>query len=219
VGDGANEFIQWLSGLSLSTAQANAIVIKSGGDIKLEDGGDIIMESTTTSPSRIIWQGSNYNIEQSLRGDNSISGASSTTISNLTTGAIYRLTFVLTVSTEAILQLRFNGDSGANYYSGYHWSGHNSASATHGHASGTGMNQHSIARNGTTYNGSVTFSTKQGDGTVVVASWLISGYVGTGDFYGQYGGGYYDGASNLSSVTLLPATGTITGKVFIERLM
>lgn len=55
IGDGANEYFKYVSGtgISVSTAQANAITIKSGGNINLEAGGDLIMISNTTNPARI----------------------------------------------------------------------------------------------------------------------------------------------------------------------
>ena len=45
VGDGANEYLKYVqgTGLSLSTAQANAITVKSGGSIEIEYGGDILL--------------------------------------------------------------------------------------------------------------------------------------------------------------------------------
>ena len=45
VGDGADEYLKYVkgTGLSLSTAQANAITVKSGGSIEIEYGGDILL--------------------------------------------------------------------------------------------------------------------------------------------------------------------------------
>jgi len=57
VGDGSNEYLKYIqgTGLSLSTAQANAITIKSGGDIKLESGGDINLTPSDSNPALIKW--------------------------------------------------------------------------------------------------------------------------------------------------------------------
>jgi len=57
VGDGSNEYLKCIqgTGLSLSTAQANAITIKSGGGIKLEAGGDVILTGDSSNPAKTIF--------------------------------------------------------------------------------------------------------------------------------------------------------------------
>jgi len=64
VGDGSNEYLKYIqgTGLSLSTAQANAITIKSGGDIKIEAGGDIVLGGNDTAPGKIIFDGSSNDL-------------------------------------------------------------------------------------------------------------------------------------------------------------
>jgi len=56
-GDGANEYFQYVqgTGVSISTAQANAITIKSGGSITLEAGGDLIMNGADANPALLKW--------------------------------------------------------------------------------------------------------------------------------------------------------------------
>ena len=51
VGDSGNEYFKYVkgSGIELSTAKANAITIRSGGSIKLYDGGDIVF-TTVDAP-------------------------------------------------------------------------------------------------------------------------------------------------------------------------
>ncbi len=56
-GDGANEFLKYVtgSGVSISTAQANAFTIKGGGSMTLEVGGDINFGLSDANPSLLKW--------------------------------------------------------------------------------------------------------------------------------------------------------------------
>jgi len=65
VGDGSNEYLKYIqgTGLSLSTAQANAITIESGGSIKLKAGGDIKLIGSDTNAGKLILDGTDVDVE------------------------------------------------------------------------------------------------------------------------------------------------------------
>ena len=56
-GDGSGEYFQYVpgSGVEISTANASAITIKSGGSISLEAGGDLNFGLSDTNPSLLNW--------------------------------------------------------------------------------------------------------------------------------------------------------------------
>ena len=67
VGDGSTEYFKFDgTNVELSASKANALTIKSGGDILLEGGGDLILTPDDSSPAKIIFKDSGagtYDIE------------------------------------------------------------------------------------------------------------------------------------------------------------
>lgn len=58
-GDGSNEYFQFDgTNVEMSVSKADALIIKSGGNIKLESGGDLILEPHDSSPAKIIFEDS-----------------------------------------------------------------------------------------------------------------------------------------------------------------
>jgi len=62
-GNGANRYLNWDgSSLFLSTDQQSAIVVKSGGSIEIQGGGDLLLIGNDTNPGKILFSGSSYDV-------------------------------------------------------------------------------------------------------------------------------------------------------------
>jgi len=73
-GDGSNEYLFYDpgNGVSISTAQANAITIKNGGSFKLEGGGDVILTGHASNPAKIKFEVGLNDFEMSSDGSTAI---------------------------------------------------------------------------------------------------------------------------------------------------
>ena len=75
-GDGSNNYFQFDgTNVTISTSVADAIIIKNGADIKIEDGGDINMIGDDTSPSQInfIHDVTSFNLKTNRTGSSYLS--------------------------------------------------------------------------------------------------------------------------------------------------
>lgn len=132
----------------------------------------------------------------------------------LTPGTHYKIIFSMAQNTSnGITYLRFNADSGTNYK----WSANafntNGASVS---ASNNGDTEIQIS-GGTAVGagdyavGEIDFNTVPGDNTVVYGTYSNSLSDANPFLVSVAGALKYDGGSDLSSVTILPSAGTITG--------
>lgn len=138
------------------------------------------------------------------------------TVTSLVSTGIYRVTLRLYGGTT--IRVRFNEDTGANYDYHYHYSGKVSNSASHTVATGSGqtyivcaptMSVHFVTE--------IIFGSSPSDSTVVVMNSQTSGFATNQDFYQSSATGWYDGASSLTSVTILTASNS-DGTGTIERI-
>ena len=143
--------------------------------------------------------------------------AASSSVITVSSGGLYQVDFYL--STDDFLSVRVNADSGSNY--SYTFSKINSVAvySDESSLSATGMK----------------ISQDAGVSGYVVGSFIFCGLIGDNQKAGlvgtstslsssslhytinRYGGGY-DGAAEVTSMTIYPDSGTITGKIVCERL-
>lgn len=144
------------------------------------------------------------------------STSSQETVTGLEKTGIYRATLRLYGGTT--VGVRFNADSGANYDYHYHYSGKVVDVASHTVASGSGqtyivcaptMSVHFVTE--------IIFGASPSDTTVVVVNAQTSGFATNQNFYQASATGWYDGASDLTSVTFLTIANS-NGTGTIERI-
>lgn len=126
----------------------------------------------------------------------------------------YRLVGRVTVSSTDVIVCRFNGDSGANYAVVQNVI---DQAGTNNPAASTGSNQITLSNGSTAgdlINLAIEFETEQGDNTRVMVETSTTRINSARTAFNRFvGGGFYDGASALSSITLLTyiGGGTMTG--------
>lgn len=140
----------------------------------------------------------------------------STFATALTPGKRYRVTGSMKVSSTDILGVRFNGDSGTNYGSIQNATDQTPANTPLASAGSTQI----IVSSGGAANDTIMFSfefeTESGDDTRVQVDANSTRINAARTAYNRFsGGGFYDGAAALSSVTVFNynAAGTETGKL------
>ena len=130
------------------------------------------------------------------------------------TGFVYKLEYELTTSGNARLLVRFNADSGNNYVSQYSWIdalGNPDSDISLIDSAMLGYNTAGSFMHGEC-------KIKQIDGTTNV-SVLGSAYATVAAGIANFTcGGVYTGALALSSITILPDAGTLTGRVNLYRI-
>lgn len=145
--------------------------------------------------------------------------SASTTItfsSALSPGKRYRITGSVKVSSTDVMAMRFNGDSGANYGSTQTASDQTPAITPLASSGSTQIILSSGGAASDTITFSVEFETENGDNTRVQAIADSSRINSARTAFNRFiGAGFYDGAANLSSVTIFNynAAGTYTGKL------
>ena len=147
---------------------------------------------------------------------------STLSFTGLTATSTYRLTGTYRqITSNGIALIRFNSDSGAGLYK---WAvNYHSDAAAGGNEGSTGDTE--IQMTGTSSVGAglaatlmFTFGADPGDTTRVLVRGTIGYRTATPETYTAEFGGYYDGASALTSVQVLPSAGTITGNFILEKL-
>ena len=143
------------------------------------------------------------------------------TISGLSPGKLYKAVMIWeSVTNITFVKIRFNVDSGNNYNDHYIQTSNTSLGAGQ-HTGVSGIvpipsYQVVVGEPGIL---EFTFGTKPGDNTIVLVSGHFFGNDSTPLIEATFGG-TYDGASNLSSITILEngGGGTMTGKLVIYEL-
>lgn len=142
-----------------------------------------------------------------------VSASSTFTISNLSPSVNYFFLFnYLQNTSNGNLEFRFNADSGANYYFNFI-----SGDSGGGFLQGAGGGQTFIQANTTHGSGKYSqvrldFQTVPGTNTSVQTIMYGSFYyLGVPNYSPFLTTGFYTGASNLTSMTVLPSAGSMTG--------
>lgn len=155
-----------------------------------------------------------------------VSGATSTTFSDLSTGTIYRMEIAVKQnSAQATYKLLFNSDTSSAYlYAARRLDSVSNISTLY---SGGPDTQAYISYNSAgldvytdkPYLGGFTFRSTPGDDTDVLVKDLGAVYIDSNSRMETiFGGGvYYNGSSNLSSVTIEASAGSFTGTVLLFR--
>lgn len=155
--------------------------------------------------------------------------ASKTSTATIAKGKSYRISFsdgLLQNTTAGYLYVRFNGDSGNNY--GWNTTT-NAATFTYPFSAGYGVSgtsnigldyeaNSSHCKIGSAHFGHFEFAAYTGDGSIIVLNGKSSYLRTDGTFVSVTCGGYYDGASDLSSITIGTSAGTLTGTASIQEL-
>jgi len=175
---------------------------------------------TATSSSAANWQTpSSPGTDFTFLEAQTPTAASSFTFSEaLVPGDHYKVIFRAIQNTASgDLEVRFNGDTGANY----------SFAAAGLVSSGSGATDNSNAANfvrltntvpaGDYQTGEFDFSTVPGDNTLVQGNSAVV-YKSSTNIVSLHGGFQYDGGSDLSSLTILVNAGTITGTFKLYRI-
>lgn len=157
-----------------------------------------------------------------LVASSSVSAVTSTTFSGLATSTRYMVRWkVLQNTSGGMMRVRFNGDTGTNYFVAQHSSqSSGAAAATFGDEVATSTpltysNQTISASQAG--QGEFEFTHERDTTTVLLIS--KSTYITSGpDLVIADGAGYYDGASDISSLTFFTSAGTYTGTFFLYRL-
>jgi len=139
------------------------------------------------------------------------SAAANFTISGLSPNINYKLFLNLNNSGASNFTVTFNGDTGTNYKTNY--------SVVQGGATAvgnlTGLAGFSIGGGAGDAHHEISFSTAQSSAKIVN---LVTRGILVNGTYMIAQAGYYSGASNLSSMTISLATGTMTGTASLYRL-
>ena len=216
----------------LSTANSSVLVTSGAGVPSLsttlpavEAGSCTCTDPTTSSSASINTALANIN---GLAGSGGLtlvassapSAASSVTFTGLSPGIFYYLIISYKQNTSnGYPRLRFNSDTGATAYNNtsfYYYSGGISY-----YASGTTSaiqltNAAGLVDANAQYFGWCDFTTYAGDNTKVFLTCMRT-YITETLWVSGGGNGIYNGGSNLSTLTLSPSAGTITGNVRLYK--
>jgi len=145
--------------------------------------------------------------------------SSALTVSSLVAGNTYKFIVSGVQNTAAALHLlTFNADAGANYaYSGIGGTATGAGAWADNSANDIRFKGGNDVAATATFQFDITLKTKQGDDTYVDVTFNCMQQEGTNIYCGA-GGGWYNGASALTSLTLTPDAGTITGSWKLYRM-
>lgn len=141
------------------------------------------------------------------------SAASSSQFTSLDTGGQYKIRYRLTLSTSSTLKISFNSVSTTGYYVIYEIT-YTAANLN----TGSGTNTILLNYTGRTYHvGEFTFGTINDTEEVLLDS-RGSHFTDTSNVEVCMGNGYIDLGESISSITIAPSSGTMTGTIVLERL-
>lgn len=171
--------------------------------------------SRTTIAARMLASGGVW----TLVASQSPSASSGVTITGLSATAIYRLDVNLLHSASSQLYLRFNGDSSTNY----RWAVFSQTdNAGTGSTTSTSDGGISLARSnvdaGTPILGCYQLSANPTDTTKVFVTGTNTNFSGGGRVQTELVGGRWAGSGALTSLTLLPSSGTFTGLIKLSQI-
>jgi len=148
-----------------------------------------------------------------------VSAANNVDITGLTAGEIYKFSFRLTCSISAILAVTFNGDGGSNYTENSEYVGYTSGSPVNGLRRD---NSNTSIRFGSDvhdyWQGHFEFAAAYGDLTKGGLVFSANGYIDADNQMHLTGGGSYDGATDITRITITPGAGTISGTVILSNI-
>lgn len=148
---------------------------------------------------------------------NSPSAAASSTFSGLAAGKMYTLKFRLVTSVPAAILLRFNADAGTNYIVVRQGTGDAAGSNDTTDYSETGLGYVLLMDSAATDSIGTLYFYGTSGGTVTLNGSCFA-YQDSNDWFKNDIGGYYSGASALSSVVLSVGSGTLTGEIWLEEM-
>lgn len=145
------------------------------------------------------------------------SSASSIAISSLSSGIRYKLILNLLQNTSnGLLHITFNGDTGSNYA----WAANGSTPTTQfslGSDSGATFIGTGTADSSSNYLIEAIFQTAASSNNIVQLN-AVEGFVSTGNHRILTIYGYYGGSTSLSTMTITPSAGTISGNWVLYQL-
>jgi len=151
------------------------------------------------------------------------SASTTITFSGLTSSTTYVLRYWLTcgsMSTGDHVAIRYNGDTGANYFDNFTTARSDGANTLDFTTGGTYIrNNFSTGGCGSGMKGEVEFSSAYGN-SITILTYFHSDYLNgaNSQYQASTGGGKYTGAANLSSVSLVGIGGDFTGSVYLYSI-
>lgn len=148
-----------------------------------------------------------------------LSAESSKTVSSLTATAVYRVTYAVDLAADGLISVRFNADTGNNYVviNRYEYDGSTAAAAQASDAATDAITLSSEISASGVHIGTFTFAASPADNTRVIVNFRSSLFKPSAYRGFRHGMGYYDGASNLTSFTLVSGQ-NMTGNMVVERI-
>lgn len=213
---------------TVTVTNSMATAIDAKGDLIAGTGADTfarlpvgtngqVLRANSATATGLEWGVASSDLVWSLKSTTALTGASTITVSSLSSKAYMILTNP-TAPASSVFTMRFNGDTGANYGSiGFNYQGDNTYS--NGVFNGGGVN---------TGNTSIRLATKSSDANAFAAGGLtiwaanttgIKPYQsvfgvnaqGASGARGQIDQGNYSGTSAITSISIISSAGNFTG--------
>jgi hypothetical protein len=204
-----------------------SLVLPGAANLTTEAGDAMVVYAETVSEIRVISYTRANGKHPVNKGwfwvsTSAPSAVSTLTLSGLTAGKRYRVSFAIRFTANESLRLRFNDDAASVYAWGTEVT-NDSADVAGSSSTGTATfidvtgGQVSAANN--FVDGWIVFRAQAADLTQGLVH-FSSARVGSSStsFYASVGHGTYNGSSDITSVNLSVNSGTMTGEVILERL-